>query len=248
METDLKAWWFKMSEHRLVNHLTNKMGYPPAIVARIVADIKKAREARRKARIKDAVVHKLWAQILGPARAEITSVRNIKSQLKKSEAMNADKWDALCQYETAIAVTIERIKKIQKLGEHTPKQFAEHLKKEGLRAIPNEGEHWTDWVAMSKRQEIVRVFNGLPPPIRGRNLTPFKRKVHKKQYQAQRIALIDRLNSERENAEQEYDLTADEAEKARLGDLIQSMHKAMYLLDSTPKGTPLPSTWQGLLK
>ena len=248
MTVIVKDWWLTMSEARLQNHLTTKLKYPPEIVGAVMAEVSARRQDRRKQSIKTTVSFKLWDKLLGPARSELASVRTIKSQIKKSDKPADEKWDALCQYETVIATTIEQIKKIQKLGEFTPAQFIAHLKREGKRAIPNEGEHWTDWVSMRRRQEIVTLFLGLPPPSRGRTLVPFQRRVSRAQYLDDRAALIRRLASELSNAEQEYELTTDPGEQARLNDLIQKMHHANYLIDTLKPGTPLPATWHGLLK
>ena len=202
METDLKAWWFTMSPARLQNHLTNKLKYPPPIVAGIVEQVRKARDEKRAQSIKHTMAYKQWAKVLEPARAELTSLRTIKSQMKKSQDMDEAKWDALCQYEAVIATTVERIKKIQRQGEHTPAQFAAYLKREGKRSIPNNGEHWTDWVAYSKRQELSTLFLSLKPPARGRRIEPFKRKVSRTQFKADRAALFARLQTDLANAEQ----------------------------------------------
>lgn len=248
MTDTLKSWWLTMSEARLQNHLTNKMKYPPALVGEIMETARTIREDRRKQKIKATVTFNLWDKLLAPARAELTSVRTIKSQIKKSDKPADAKWDALCQYEAVIATTIDKIKKIQKFGEYTPAQFIAHLKREGKNGIPNNGEHWTDWVSMRRRQEIVTLFLGLPPPSRGRTMVPFQRRVSKAQYMDAKAALIRRLGEELSNAEQEYELTTDPGEQARLNDLIQKMQHANYLIDNLKPGTPLPATWHGLLK
>lgn len=244
----VKDWWLTMSEARLQNHLTLKLKYPPHIVGEIMAATKQKRQDRRKQNIKATVTYKMWDKLLTPARAELTSVRTVKSQIKKSDKPADAKWEALCQYETVIATTIEKIKQIQKLGEYTPAQFIAHLKREGKNGVPNNGEHWTDWVSMRRRQEIVTLFLGLPPPSRGRTMVPFQRRVSKAQYADDRAALIRRLNTELSNAEQEYEMTTDPDEQAKLNDLIQKMYHANYLIDTLKPGTPLPATWHGLLK
>lgn len=248
MDEDLKAWWFRMPEATLVNHLTNKLKYPPPIVASIVERVKAGREAKRRAKIAGSVHDKQWAEILDPARAELTSVRNVKSQLKKLDEPNTDKWEALCQYEMRVASAIELVKETRKEYGGTPTNGVLQLHKEKGIALPNGGEHWTDWVPYSKRLALVRVFEGLPPPRHGPTMVPFKRKIPKQMYLKQRAVLVTRLNTELANAEQEYELATDPAEQARLNDLIQRMHHANYLLDTIKPGTPLPASWQGLTK
>lgn len=246
MQDDIKAWWLTMKEAKLVNHLTNKLKYPPPIVSAIMGRVKVMREERRKQNIRASVSYQLWAQLLEPARREVATVRVIKSQLKKSDTVDPIRWDTLCRYETMISVLIERLKKVQRLGTFTPLRFVEHLKKEGKQVPPNNGEHWTDWIKYSERQDMLRMFNSLTPPAHGRLLVPFKRRISKQQYLTQKAALIERLNTELSNAEQEYDLITDPVQRNKLDDLIQSMHRANYLLDKHTPRTPLPPTWQGL--
>jgi hypothetical protein len=246
MNEDLKAWWFRMPEARLVNHLTNTLKYPPPIVASIVERVKTAREAKRRQRIRDTVHDKQWAELLTPARAELTSVRNVKSQIKKLDEPNAAKWEALSQYEVVLVSVIDRIKKLRQECGGTVANALRELHKETGVKFPNEGEHWTDWVAYSKRKKLQQVFAGLPSPSRGPTMMPFKRKVPKPLFLKQKVALIERLNSELANAEQEYDLATNPEERTRLSELIRRMQRANYLLDSIKPGTPLPSSWQKL--
>ena len=248
MTVIVKDWWLTMSEARLQNHLTTKLKHPPEVVGEIMAEARKQRQARRKQNIKATVTYKMWDKLLAPARAELTSVRTIKSQIKKSDKPADAKWDALCQYEAVIATTIDKIKKIQKFGEYTPAQFIAHLKREGKNGIPNNGEHWTDWVSMRRRQEIVTLFLGLPPPSRGRTMVPFQRRVSKAQYMDAKAALIRRLGEELSNAEQEYEMTKDPDEQAQINDRIQEMQHAVYLLGNMKPGTPLPRTWHALVE
>lgn len=243
---NIKAWWLDMSEARLTNHLTNKLKYPPPIVAGIVDQVRTAQEKRRASKIKATQASKLWRELLAPARAEMQIIRTLKFQTKSVEPINQDRWDALCRYELAVSQTIERLTKVQKTGEYTPAQFVKHLRSE-RKAVPlNEGTHWTDWVRLSDKHEVINLFRQLKQSVRGRKKEPFTRTLPTKQYKAQRMALIERINTALYQAEQEYEMATTEDDRKRLDDLIQQLHRANFLIDRIPKGAALPYAWQDL--
>lgn len=250
MANELKKWWLDMSDTDLTNHLTKKLKYPPPLVGSILETVGKAREQRRADKIRATQVKNSWAKIIEPARTELRTVRVMKHQTKSVEPLDEAKWEALCRYETVLALTIQRVRASQtdKDGRLlTPSQAIAGRRTGGKNFIPpNDGEHWTDWVTPTTKLEIKELFKQVKPPSRGKNKEPFARTIPRKQYKAQRFALVKRLNTELENAEQDYEMATDPAERTRLDDLIQRMHKANYILDTMKPGAPLPTTWQGL--
>lgn len=247
MDENLKAWWFKMPEAKLVNHLSVKLKYPPGIVSGIIAQVKAEREAGRRAKIKATQLGKVWDVVLAPAKAELQTVRTMKSQTKRTEPMDNARWNALCHYETVLQTTIQRLQRVKKLGAHNPAQFVQYLRTKGKWAPRGAHDHWTDWVKPSDKREVINLFNSLKPSVRGKTKLPFERRIPTQQFKVQRVALFERLNTELENAEQDYAMTNDADEKARLDALIQDMHRAQYLLTKAKNKTALPSTWHGLL-
>jgi hypothetical protein len=247
MDDDIKSWWLNASEARVRNSLVAQK-LPPLVVAQTVARVLELKKQRRKERIKSTVTTKSWEHLLDNARAERQTLLVAKSQLKKIEPLDQQRWDALCAYETVISALIDRLRKVQGSSEHTPKSFIAFLKEETGRAIPNNGEHWVDYVKASDRQRITLMFDALPPRQRGKRKQPFERRITKQAHKAQRIALIDRLNTDIASAEREYEVTRDPEERKKIDDQLQSMHKAQHLLDKLKPTMPLPRTWHGLIK
>ena len=195
MENALKARWLKMSAARLRSHLAVKLKYPPEIVDSIMQQVYQQREAQRKVSIRKTVSFGAWKDLLTPARTELATVRVIKAQLKKAPDDNA-RWNALCQYENCIAALIDKLKKVQYAGEHTPTQFVEFLGKALGRHIPNNGTFWVDFVPVKQRQQIALLFDSLPPPARGKKKTPFERRIPRAVHNTQRKALVALINKE----------------------------------------------------
>jgi len=247
MDDNIKSWWLNASEARVRNSLVAQK-LPPIVVAQTVARVLELKEQRRKERIKSTVTTKSWEHLLDNARAERQTLLVSKSQLKKIEPLDQQRWDALCAYETVITALIDRLRKVQESSEHTPKSFIAFLKEETGRVIPNNGEHWTDFVKASDRQRITLMFDALPPRQRGKRKTPFERRITKAAHKAQRLALIDRLNADIASAEREYKVTKDRDEQRRLDLLMDDMYRAQHVLDKTKPTAPLPATWHGLLR
>lgn len=248
MDDDLKPWWLTLSEARLRNHLITKLKMPSPTAEGVIVRVKAARNARRKVRIKHTVNGGLWDSVLKPARNEVQILRVLKAQQKAADNERPARWHALCEYEAVVVKTIEKLRNVQREGVHSPAQFVQYLRKEIGRVIPNNGEHWTDYVSTKDRRNINALFDGLPPPIRGKRKIPFERCITLAEYKEQRAKVFTQLLKEQANAEQEYDMANDSFERERLSKLLDQMQEAQYLLDQVPAKRPLPATWRGLLK
>jgi len=247
MNEDIKAWWLNVSDARLFKHLV-KQKMNEQLVSRVVARVRELKAQRKSEKFKRLSVAKSWAALVDGARAERQTVFVMKSQLKKIQPLPQLKWDALCAYEAVLTETVEKLRKLQRAGLHTPKSFVPFIKEETGKTIPNNGEHWSDYVKASDRQRINALFDRVPPPARGKPKTPFERRISKAAHKAQRIELIKRLNGEIASAEREYEVTNDPDTHAKLNRQIETMQKAQFVLDQLPPTAPLPATWHGLLK
>lgn len=248
MDYTIKKWWLEVSEARLRSRLFKQnKGMNPTFIANIVAEVQRMKAERRKERIKSTVTTKSWDSLLTGARAERQTLAVMKSQLKQRPDLDQKRWDALCAYETVVSSVIERLRKVQQSTEHTPKSFIAFIKEETGRVIPNNGEHWSDFVKASDRQRINALFDGLTPNARGKRKTPFERRITKAAHKAQRFALVNRLVGEIASAEREYEVTQDPETQAKLDRQLDAMYRAQHILDNLPATAPLPATWHGLL-
>lgn len=246
MGSTLKKRWLRMSAVRLRDHLSHKLKYPPEIVDSLMQQVYELREAQRKVSIRKTMQFNAWKELLAPARTELVTVRVLKAQLKKAPDDNA-RWNALCQYESCIATLIDKLRKVQYAGEHTPSQFAALLAKTLGRHIPNNGTFWVDFVPIKQRQQIALLFDSLPPPARGKKKVPFERRLPRAMHNAQRKALFDQLENAQQAAEVERGLAKNSFDIDRLDAQLLDIHAAKHRLEKTPKHTPLPAKWQTLL-
>lgn len=252
MKADIKPSWLTMSVARLERHLLEK-AYPPDLLRDIVANVTAAKEKRRRQRIKTTMTHQLWDDVLRAARIELAGLRTMKCQLATA-LRNEDgvlqpsaKYKALCAYEDVLVATIEKLRRVQKAGEHTPAQFVRYILKETGRVIPNEGAHWSDYVGESTKLKIEALFNGLPDPARGKRKTPFERRVSPKEHASARAHLVGQLERAQIELEERLAMPSTPEGQQSLVELERDIQRATYVLTITKNTTPLPARWQGLL-
>ena len=241
--TTITTRMLRMSVDALQKHLIAKQ-YPPKLVSDTVARFIVLKNEQRKQRIKRTMSGDLWEDLLAPARTELANARTMRGQAKR--ANNTQRYEVMSVYITSIAALIERLGKVQRAGEQTPKQFAQTLRNAG-KHVAGDGTHWTDWVSAREKERIEHLFNGLPPPLRGKRKEPFERKVSVLEAKRQRMNLLQRLNSEEELAQRDYEMATDVFERERLSKLLDDMQHAHFALDKLSPTAPAPRTWRGLL-
>ena len=252
MKTDLKPSWLAMSIPRLERHLTAKQ-YPPELLQATVQRVAKAKEQLRRQRIKATKAHQLWADVLRAARIELAGVRTMKCQtaalIKREDGvLQPDaKYKALTAYEDVLVATIEKLRKVQKADEQTPSQFVQYIQKETGRLIPNDGEHWSDYVGAGTKLKVEALFRGLPDPARGKRKTPFERRISQEEHDVARRHLVGQLEKAQAELEERLTMPSTSAGKQALVELEQDIQRANYVLSTVKQTAPLPARWQGLL-
>lgn len=242
----IKPYWLTLHPNRLHTHLRTKLHMDDAMAGQVLTRVMEERAKVKSRKAKHTAAQRLWDEVLASARNELIVVRVLKAQTKAANPLNKAKWDALCAYEDVIVLWITRLKQVRRIGEQTPKQFADTLRDAG-KPVANDGTHWTDYVPQRTRQPIIDAFNSLPPPPRGRGKTPFQRTVTPNIRAAQHSALAKEIASTLDTAMREREVTQDPDARARLDVHIMRLHEAQYRLDEYPKKQALPSHWSGLL-
>jgi hypothetical protein len=245
---NIRKTWYRMSAKSLHNHMTQKLQLPTDVAVDICKQVHAAKEAQRKQRIKISHVYNGWQTLIASAVAEQQNVRVLKSQTKALGGEGTDKWQALCTYEECIKACIDRLRRVQEAGEHTPMQFVEFLRETTGRVIPNGGLFWTDYIKVQERRALEAQFAALPAPVRGRRKVPFERRLPRHIHAAQRSALHTQLDEAQKRLTQAIDMKPDSFTLDELEADLRKVHQARYELDRTPKNAVLPNRWQALLK
>jgi hypothetical protein len=154
-------------------HNTLMAEYPDNLEMResIKAGINKEREDKRVHRIKRQQQLKAWAPLIHQA---YKAVNTPKARERKAQELYASpmgygspyeaQFDdspsqlALHTYKAYVALVqkvADKLRGYRDAGTHTPKQLAKE------KGIPNEGEHWSDWIPEQIKAATVRAFDRL---------------------------------------------------------------------------------------
>jgi hypothetical protein len=245
MDEDIKPSWLKMGIRKLEAHLQDK-AYPPPMIDSILTRVRAEKALTRIAKIKGTVLQQAWDSVLKPARTEVAIVRSLISQARAKQAHT--KVDTYTRYANMLAVLIEKLNRARKGGEHTPQKFAEFLRGKGLMPTDGDGTHWVDYVSKKNRQEIEVAFERLPPAKRGKNKTPFERRISFEDNYKARQALGKAIASELATVDRALELPVNSFDKEELERKFERLHHAQFNLEQLPRTAPVPSTWHGLLK
>lgn len=253
---EFKPSWVEMSEAKLKKLLTDQK-YPYALMQNIFTQVRKIKADRKAARTKLTVLQQRWDDVLRPARTELATVRTMKSQVTKTlttqfwNQSDKDKFNALCAYETVLVEVIQKLRKYQHEKDEeqqaTPQQVAKLLREAGVRKMPNDGTHWTDYVGGATRKRVSAMFNALPEPRRGKRKTPFEHRISPEEFDRLRSVLVGHLVHEQSEAERELNIAKNPEDIARLKGIVEDAQLAYYKLSILPRTHPLPKTWRGLL-
>jgi hypothetical protein len=253
MNTDIRPSWLKMGIRKLEAHLQDQ-GYPMPMIDSILSRVQTEKYKARIAKIKGTVLQQAWNSVLKPARTEIGIMRTMIAQTKAQQRQTPDdnvlqvKIDTYTRYADLLAVLIEKFRAIRKSGEFSPQQFAKELRKAGKMPTEGDGTHWVDYVKPKNKHAITLEFERLPPAKRGKNKTPFERRISFEDNYRARETLAKAITSELATVERELELPVDSFTKEELERKFQRLHHAQFNLEQLPRTAPVPSTWHGLLK
>jgi len=251
MEENLQPAWLAMNTARLERHLREHK-YPVPVMRDIMQAVALAKARQRRQRIKATVSHQLWDDILHAARDEVGVVRTMKSQSKRhagppaSSAGTVAKYKALCAYEDVLVEVVAKLVKLQKAGEFAPGQFVAFIKEETGRIIPNNGEHWSDYVSAKDRRHVCALFDDVPDPIRGKRKTPFERRVSREEHIIKRASLVGQMKKAQDDLDMERKVTTIPELVAALDAREMDLQRAYIALDTLKPNKPVPARWQSL--
>jgi hypothetical protein len=130
-------------------------------------------------------------------------------------------------------------------GGHTPASLVK-----GSASILNDGTHWTDWIPMSKRENVYRLFGAIPKG--GRTKTPFERRLPKTLGIKLRDRLLTRTQREMESAKRQLKVmrlaNVDFEKIDTLENDIDRMTQAVEWIKDMRDMDAVPTTWHGFYK
>jgi hypothetical protein len=205
----------------------------PADMQRIKDEVADAKESQRIDKITRAQRKNEWDKVLKPLRYELNNA-------KVGRAYDLDDDERIEAFDAYILVMETLLSKFAAplaLLEATPIQLA--LEK----ALPNNGEHWTDWVPDKIKIRIAVAFEAIPHKSRAKRKVPFQRLTTPEINAKAKERLLRRTQKEIETLERKQELNQTEAGQLTLLKMKQALKIIVKLTDTEH----IPATWSGVL-
>ncbi len=199
-------------------------------------------EERKKLRSEKAK-HKshdnLWNDLIAPLNVEIRTVQNILRYRTRNYPV-PERTTAITYYRDILLKLKRLLTQYHKSYEATPNQLSK------TKHVPNDGEHWSDWVPEKIRAQVYEKFNAIPHRFKAKTKVPFERKEKKSDWKQAKLRLARRLEQELHAAYKDLANDPTEFDCEDHHEYIRRMETAVKALALWEEDTPLPKTWQAM--
>lgn len=251
---------------RKIEERLRAQGFSSAYIKLEIDKVRDERAATRSAKSQRRRNQVLWRYLITPLSKEIANAR-VGANYTPAWTTDGDDLVAVEQrkraFERYVLVLETLRRKLTELAQadppSTPKQVVKMLA-DANRALPNEGEHWVDWVKPSDKEEVSRLFAALPVRKQAKRKEPFQRTVPLSSARERRGLLERAILSERATHERALSVLVVDPQRqsgqAQLEVLgLRDKHSAKIILLNMAfqrlyqkrDTAPLPHTWHGLL-
>ena len=225
--------YLKLSANELHNRLTERNLHPSEI-ERIKAEVSALKETLRVTRITRTQRKAEWDKVLAPLRYEINNAR--VGMRYGGEQVPQERTIAFSEYIRIMEKLVTMLDAPSKALDHTPIQIARD------KGLPNDGEHWTDWIPARVKDKVTALFDATPVAPRGKRKIPFQRTMLPHQHETAKVRLLTKTRKEMETLERQANIQPTDA---RLDKLTQ-MRRAIKIIEALDKNEAVPATWTKL--
>ena len=205
----------------------------PADMQRIKDEVAQAKEAQRVDKITRTQRKAEWDKVLKPLRYELNNAK-VGRAYDLDDDERVDAFDAyILVMETLLSKFAQPLASL----DATPIQIA--IEKQ----LPNNGEHWTDWVPDKIKTRIALAFEAIPHKTRAKRKVPFQRLTTPEQNAKARDKLLARTRKEIETLERKQEMNSTEVGQATL----ERMREALKIIARLGCTEHIPATWSGVL-
>lgn len=224
--------YIKLTPNALHQRLLKERVHPAEMQA-IKDEVAELKEAQRVDKITRTQRKAEWDKVLKPLRYELNNAK-VGRAYDLDDESRVEAFDA---YILVMETLLSRFAQPMKLLEATPIQLA--LDK----GLPNNGEHWTDWVPEKIKTKIAIAFEALPHKTRAKRKVPFQRLSTPEQNAKAKEKLLRRTQKEIETLERKQEMNSTEAGQATLA----RMRAALKIIVKLNDTEHIPATWAGVL-
>ena len=226
--------YLRFTPNELHMHLTKqKRKLHPAEIQHIKDTVAQMKEAMRVDKITRTNRRAEWTKVLAPLRYELNSA-------KVGRNYNGDKCPQRIEAFDAYIAVMEKLNAMlahrAKLLEKTPIQIAT------AKNLPNNGEHWTDWIPERIKQPIHEAFMEIPHKAKAKRKIPFLRTVTPKLHAKSKARLLSKTMKEIQTLETRIQIqpTDERIEQMR------KMKAALKIIENIEDNEFIPASWRGV--
>ena len=226
--------YLNLTANELHTHLMRlKRKLHPNEITHIKDTVAQMKEAKRVEKITRANRKTEWAKVLVPLRYELNNA-------KVGRAYNGDICPHRIEAFDAYIAVMEKLNAMlahpAKVLEKTPIQMAM------AKNLPNNGEHWTDWIPLRIKTPISEAFDAIPHKAKAKRKVPFLRTVTPDLHTKAKERLLKKTQKEIETLETRVRIHPTEENTKQLRD----MRTALKLIPHFKENEFVPASWRSI--
>ena len=227
--------YLRLTANELHMHLLKqKRQLHPAEITKIKDDVAAMKEAMRVDRITRANRRTEWAKVLVPLRYELNNAKVGRNYNGDTCPHRIEAFDA---YIAVMEKLIAMLKHPAKVLEKTPIQMAM------AKNLPNNGEHWTDWIPQRIKTPISEAFEAIPHKAKAKRKVPFLRTVTPDLHAKAKERLLSKTTKEMQTLETRILMQPTEERQ----DQLKQMKQALKIIEDMEDGVFIPASWRGIV-
>lgn len=226
--------YLRFTANELHMHLTKqKRTLHPAEITKIKNDVAAMKEAIRVDKITRANRRTEWTKVLAPLRYELNNAKVGRNYNGDTCPQRIEAFDA---YIAVMEKLNEMLAHRAKLLEKTPIQIAT------AKNLPNNGEHWTDWIPERIKQPIHEAFMSLPHKPKAKRKIPFLRTVTPNLHAKAKARLLSKTTKEIQTLETRILMQPTEERIEQM----RKMQAALKIIEDIGDNEFIPASWRGI--
>jgi len=226
--------YIKLTPNELHNRLLER-NIHPAEMERIKQEVADLKETLRVSRITRTQRKAEWDKVLQPLRYEINNAK-VGMRYGGEKSPQEQRQLAFSEYIRIMEKLVAMLDAPAKALDSTPIQIARD------KGLPNDGEHWTDWIPARVKDKVSLLFDAVPVVPRGKRKTPFQRTMLPHQHETAKVRLLTKTRKEMESLERKAGIQPTDARTAKLA----QMRRAIKIIETLDKNEAVPATWTKL--
>ena len=226
--------YLKLSANELHNRLTERKLHP-AEIERIKMEVSELKETLRVSKITRTQRKAEWDKVLQPLRYEINNAK-VGMRYGGEKTPQEQRTLAFGEYIRVMEKLLAMLDAPFKALDYTPIQIARD------KGLPNDGEHWTDWIPARVKDKVTDLFNQIEVVPKGKRKTPFQRTMLPDQFTKAKTRLLTKTRKEMETLERKIAINASDERTNKL----KQMQRAIKIIETLDKNEAVPATWTKL--